>query len=166
MEYKLRSWEINDLDSLVKYANNWNIAKNLTNRYPYPYTKEDGKKFIDFARKCDTENIFAIEIQGEACGSISIHPLNDVFRKNAEIGYWLAEPYWGNGIITKAVKEIVKFGFEHYDIIRIFARSFGSNIASHRVLEKAGFVLEAKFEKTIIKNDRYEDELIYAIRKS
>ena len=92
-------------------------------------------------------------------------PQADVHRKNAELGYWLAEPYWGQGIITRAITRMVSYGFEHWDIHRIFARPFGTNIASQRALEKAGFVLEARFEKTIFKNGEYLDELVYAIRR-
>ena len=83
------------------------------------------------------------------------------------MGYWLAEPFWGHGIITKAIIEIVGYGFENLqDIDRIFARPFGSNKASQRVLEKAGFQLEGRFEKTLWKNEQFEDELIYAIRRT
>ena len=60
---------------------------------------------------------------------------------------------------------MVDYGFQHWDINRIFARPFGTNIASQRVLEKAGFVLEARLEKTIFKNGEYLDELIYAVRR-
>jgi len=165
MDYKLRAWNLDDLDSLVTYANNWEIAKNLTDKFPYPYTKESGKSFIEYASQGHPTSIFAIEINKEACGGIGIHPQDDIFAKNAELGYWLAERFWGNGIITRAVKEMVDYGFKTYDIDRIFARPFGSNIGSQRVLEKVGFVLEATYKNTIWKNNQYEDELVYAIRK-
>ena len=86
-------------------------------------------------------------------------------RKNAELGYWLAEPFWGNGIITKAIVQIVEYGFMNFDITRIFARPYGTNEASQRVLGKAGFTFEGKFEKTLFKNGEYKDELIYAVRR-
>ena len=76
-----------------------------------------------------------------------------------------AEPFWGQGIMTKAVSKIVDYGFKNLDITRIFARPFGTNIGSQKVLEKAGFVLEGKFNATIFKNGEYLDELIYAVRK-
>ena len=85
--------------------------------------------------------------------------------KNAELGYWLAEPFWGKGIITYAIQEMVEYGFKTFDITRIFAIPFGTNIASQKALEKAGFILEARLNKTIFKNGEYQDELIYAIRK-
>lgn len=165
MHFTLRPFTVNDLNSLVKYANNPKIANNLTDKFPYPYTKENGKMFIEFATKNTPTNIFAIDINGEACGGIGIHPQEDVHRKNAELGYWLGEPFWGNGIITKAIEQIADYGFKNFDITRIFARPYGTNFASQRVLEKAGFILEARFEKTLFKNGEYKDELIYAIRR-
>ena len=165
MHFTLRPFTLNDLDSLVKYANNPNIANNLTDKFPYPYTKENGKMFIEFATKNTPTNIFAIDINGEVSGGIGIHPQEDVHRKNAELGYWLAEPFWGNGIITKAIIQIVEYGFIHFDITRIFARPYGTNVASQRVLEKAGFTFEGRFEKTLFKNGEFKDELIYAVRK-
>ena len=70
------------------------------------------------------------------------------------MGYWLAEPFWGKGIITEAIKQMIDYGFKNFDINRIFARPFGTNIASQKVLEKTGFKLEAKFEKTFYKKWR------------
>lgn len=133
--------------------------------FPHPYTEEAGKAFILFATKDDPVHIFAIDVAGEAVGGIGLHPQADVQRKNAELGYWLAEPFWGNGIITNAIKEIVAFGFKTYDINRIFARPYGTNIGSQKVLEKAGFVLEGRFEKTFFKNGEFFDELVYAVRR-
>ncbi len=167
MIYNLRQWHISDLDNLVTAANNYNISKNLTNKFPFPYNAENGKSFINMATdKENSATIFCIEIDQKASGGIGIHPQDDIFLKNAELGYWLAEPYWGQGIITSAINEVVLFGFNNYDIDRIFARPFGSNIGSQKVLEKAGFILEAKLEKTIFKNGTYEDELVYGIRRS
>ena len=99
MHFTLRPFTLNDLDSFVKYANNPKIANNLTDKFPHPYTKKNGRLFIEMATKKTPVNIFAIDINYEACGGIGIHPQEDVQRKNAELGYWLAEPFWGNGII-------------------------------------------------------------------
>lgn len=166
MQFTLRPWTLNDLDSLVKYANNPRIAQNLMNRFPHPYTEANGKMFIGMAMGSTPANILAIEIEGAAAGGIGLHLQDDVYCKNAELGYWIAEPYWNKGIVTKAVMQMVGYGFQHFDITRIFARPFGTNTASQRVLEKAGFALEARFEKTIFKNGVYQDELVYAIRKN
>lgn len=99
-------------------------------------------------------------------GGIGLHPQSDIFRKNAELGYWLGEPYWGKGIMTRAIKKITTYGFHNMEIDRIFARPFGSNLGSQKCLEKVGYVLEGSFSKTIWKNDQWEDELVYAYRRS
>ncbi|MFT3903981.1 MAG: GNAT family protein [Niabella sp.] len=164
-EFKLRPWRIADLDSLVKYANNWNIAKNLTDQFPFPYSEGDGKVFIELATKDDPIHIFAIDIAGQAVGGIGIHPQQDIQRKNAELGYWLGEPFWGQGIVSRAIQYAVDFAFETYDIERVFAGVFGPNIPSQKVLEKNNFVLEAKFEKILMKDGVLLDQLIYAIRR-
>jgi [ribosomal protein S5]-alanine N-acetyltransferase len=165
MKFILRPWTIQDLDSLVKFANNFNIAKNLMDIFPHPYSIDDGKFFIELATKNNPPNILAIEVNREAAGAVGLHQQNDVYRKNAELGYWLAEPYWGKGIITEAIRQMVDYGFKNWDITRIYARPFAYNITSQKALEKAGFVLEAKLEKTIFKNGEYHDEMIYAIRR-
>lgn len=166
MDFILRPWKKEDLASLVKYANNSSIAKFMTNQFPHPYAEENGLMFIDFATKNNPPNIMAIEINGEASGGIGLHPQSDIQCKNAELGYWLAEPFWGKGIITKAVGQMVDYGFSNWDFTRIYARPFGTNIASQKVLEKAGFVLEARFEKSLFKNGEFLDELVYAVRKA
>jgi len=165
MEIKLRPWKIEDADSLVENANNFDIARFMSDAFPNPYTLEDAKNFIAFATKDEPIHIFAIDIDGQAVGGIGIHPQADIMKKNAELGYWLGEKYWGKGIISKAIREIIPWAFNTYDITRIYARPFGSNMASQKVLEKAGFVLEARIKENIFKNGEYLDELIYAIRR-
>jgi ribosomal-protein-alanine N-acetyltransferase len=165
MEFTLRPWSLNDLDNLVKFANNPAIAKNMTDQFAQPYTIQNGKAFIAFATKESPANILAIDIGGQASGGIGIHPQTDIHCKNAELGYWLAEPFWGQGIMTKAIGQMVDYGFRHWNINRIYARPFGTNLASQKALEKAGFLLEGRFEKSLFKNGDYVDELIYAIRR-
>ena len=162
MDIKLRKWKETDLDSLVKYANNHNVAKWLTNGFPHPYTIEDGKSYLSMIANDNPTKVFAIDVNGEAVGSIGIFPQTDIHEKCAEMGYWLAEEYWGQGIMTKTIQEIVSYGFQTFDIVRIFARPFSTNLKSQRVLEKAGFTLEAKLKKALFKNGEYMDELIYA----
>ena len=165
MKFTLRPFTNTDLTNLVKYANNRNVAKNLTDRFPFPYTEKDGKQFISMVSGAKPSSVLAIEVNGKFSGAIGIHPQTDIWYKNAELGYWLAEPFWGKGIITEAVKQMVEYGFGNFEIDRIYARPFGSNIGSQKVLEKAGFVLEGRFEKTIFKYGEYQDELVYAVRR-
>ena len=163
---KLRPWTMDDLQSLVKYANDYSIARYMTDMFPHPYTLADGERFIHMVSQASPTNVFAIEVAGEAVGSIGIFPQADIMRKNAEMGYWLAAPFRGKGIVLQAIQEMVEHGFKTYDITRIYARPYGSNNASQRVLEKAGFTLEARIARNIIKYGEWEDELIYAVRRN
>jgi RimJ/RimL family protein N-acetyltransferase len=165
VHFTLRPWSISDIDALLEYADNFKIARYMRNIFPHPYTKEAGLKFINMSNQNEPQKVFAIDIAGKASGGIGIFPQEDIMCKNAELGYWLAEPFWGRGVIRNAIKEMVDYGFKTFDINRIFAIPFGTNIASQKALEKAGFILEARLEKTIYKNGEYQDELIYAIRK-
>lgn len=166
MKFELRPFQLSDLSSLVKHANNYNIAKNLSNKFAFPYTTDHGIAFINLALSATPTEIFAITINDEAVGSIGVHPKLDIYSKNAEIGYWIAEEFWGQGIVPEAVKLIVDYGFKTFDITRIYASTYDINIKSQRVLEKVGFVLEAEFKETLYKNGTTYDEVIYAIRKT
>lgn len=165
MNFVLRPWSEDDLDSLVAHANNEHIAHYMTGRFPFPYGPADAMRFFEQIVPLPFSFIRAIEINGKAVGSIGVHQLDDILIKNAEIGYWLSEMYWGHGIMTAAIKTMVPLAFEKLEVDRIFGRTFGTNIASQRALEKAGFTFEAKFNQTIFKNGRYEDEIYYGIRR-
>ncbi|MEZ4851581.1 MAG: GNAT family protein [Bacteroidia bacterium] len=161
----LRPWSMDDVSSLTQYANNPNIAKNLTDQFPHPYHERHAVEFISRFANQKLPKVLAMDINGEAVGGIGLHPKEDVKRMNFELGYWLAEPFWGKGITTEAVKRMVDYGFRNWEITRIYATPFGPNIGSQKVLEKAGFVLEARLEKTFYKNGEFLDELIYAVRR-
>jgi RimJ/RimL family protein N-acetyltransferase len=168
INFRLRPWNMGDLDDLVKFANNKKIADNLTDAFPHPYSREDGIAYITAHHEIGEEDpvrVVAIEVDGIPCGSIGVFPQTDIHRKNAEMGYWLAEEYWGRGIMTEAVRLMIEYGFKTFDVNRIFARPFSTNLASQRVLEKAGMKLEARFEKTLFKNGRFLDELVYSTLK-
>lgn len=163
--FTLRTFRPEDLAALVKHANDPTVAANLTDAFPYPYTEENGRVFLAEAMK-SVPLRRAIEIAGEACGDIGLHPKPDLWRHNMELGYWLAKEHRGKGIMTEAIKQMLVIGFDAFpEVDRIYATPFGSNIASQRVLEKAGFQLEAKLLGTLIKLGRKEDELIYAVRR-
>lgn len=165
MEFILREWRDTDAEAMARFANNSKIAKNLRDGFPHPYTVEDARAYIAGC-KADTAGFArAIEAEGMAVGSIGIFPGHDVYRKSAELGYWLAEPYWGKGIMSHAVELICEVVFSEMDIVRIFAEPFAKNKASQRVLEKAGFVLEGIMRNSVYKNGEIQDSCIYALLK-
>jgi ribosomal-protein-alanine N-acetyltransferase len=157
----LRDWVPGDAGSLARHANNPRIAVMLRDAFPSPYTLDDAYRFISMATG-PTPNLFlAIEVRGEAVGGIGIHPLDDVKRRSAEIGYWLSESLWGKGIVTDAVRFLVPVAFERYDIVRLQAGIFSNNPASMQVLEKCGFIREAVHRNAITKNGASLDEVMY-----
>ena len=165
--FRLRPWTLDDLPALVKHANDPSVADNLTDAFPHPYTLEHGKAFLQRFMANDPPLVLAIDVGGEAVGAVGIHPQGDVYRRNAELGYWIAKEHRGKGIMTDAIRQATARAFELLPAIhRVFARPYGRNTASQRVLEKAGFTLEVRLVGTFLKNGRVEDELIYAVRRS
>jgi ribosomal-protein-alanine N-acetyltransferase len=163
---KLRTWKTEDAVSLAHHANNKKIADMMRNGFPFPYTINDAGQWLDKVIKDEKNILLAIEIDNEAAGGIGILPFGNVYRKGAEIGYWLGEEHWNKGIATDAVSRIVNHAFSYTELIRISACVFEKNRASMRVLEKAGFYLEGIHKKAVIKNDVLMDEYQYVILKS
>jgi RimJ/RimL family protein N-acetyltransferase len=162
--FLLRPYQLADKLALVKHANNKNISDNLRDRFPYPYTIEDAEWFINFVLENNNPvTNFVIEIHNEASGSVSFWLGEDVYRLNAEIGYWLGEEHWGKGIMTNVIKTIVKYIFEDFGIKRIYAMPFATSIGSVKTLEKAGFTKEATIHNGVIKNGKIMDYYIYSI---
>lgn len=161
---ELKKWTDNLIDNLIKFANNKKIADNLRDVFPHPYTKEDAEKFIDFCKNVsENKQINLAIIQDEkAIGGIGVTFGEDIYSKSAELGYWLAEEYWGRGIASDAVIQICDFIFKNYDIVRIYAIPFSYNQGSCRVLEKSGFVLEGCLKKSIFKHGKYFDSFLYS----
>jgi RimJ/RimL family protein N-acetyltransferase len=167
MEIKLtscdvRSWRMGDAEAIARHANNRKIWMNLRDAFPHPYTPQDAREFIASLRHRTPETTFAIAVNGEAAGSVGFVLRQDVERVSAEIGYWLAEPFWGRGIATDALAAITNHAIATHALTRIYALPFASNAASCRVLEKAGYVLEGRLRRSAIKNGVITDQLQYA----
>ena len=158
----VQSWRVSDAESLARYANNRNIWLNLRDAFPHPYAKRDARDFIRGARQRTPETMFAIAVNDEAVGGIGfvLHP--DVERVSAEVGYWVAEPFWGRGLATEALGAITAYASRTHGLTRIYAVPFAWNTASCRVLEKAGYVLEGRLRRSAIKDGRVTDQLQYA----
>jgi ribosomal-protein-alanine N-acetyltransferase len=158
----VRSWRTSDADALARHANNRNIWINLRDAFPHPYSKHDAREFLKSLSQRQPETLFAIAVNDEAVGGIGfvLHP--DVERVSAEIGYWLAEPFWGRGIATEALAALTAHAIRTHGLTRIYAVPFAWNAASCRVLEKAGYVLEGRLRKSAIKDGTLTDQLQYA----
>ena len=168
MNCKIRSWELSDARDLATALSNKKIQDNLRDGLPYPYTEQDGKEFISAmlaANESDTF-AFAITVNGKVIGSIGAFRQTNIHNKTAELGYYIAEEYWGKGIMTEAVKQLCDYVFSHTDIIRIYAEPFSYNIGSCRVLEKAGFQYEGTLRSNALKNGNVLDMKMYSKLKT
>jgi RimJ/RimL family protein N-acetyltransferase len=159
----LRPWRVGDEPSLVRYADNRNVSRNLKDRFPFPYTAADADTWIGHVATQTPATAFAIVVDGAAVGGIGIELGTDVHRRSAEIGYWLGEPFWGRGIATEALRALTDYAFATFDICRLEARVFDWNPASARVLEKAGYTLEGRARSAVVKDGRLGDRLLYAL---
>ena len=162
----LRPWEISDAEELALVADNKNIADNLRDLFPHPYSKDDAVHWLSMVLdQKGPKRYFAIIVDGKLAGSIGLTPKTDIYRKNAEVGYFIAQEFWGRGIASKALIAITAYAFKTFDIIRVYAEPFSDNIGSRHVLEKAGYTLEATFRNYVIKNGVIKDSCIYSVLK-
>ena len=160
----ISEWKIEYAKDLALALNNRKILDNLRDGLPFPYTENDAKEFIMAMRNADKDKIFAFAIvyNNKCIGSIGVFRQENIHFRTAEIGYYIAEEYWGRGIMTQAVNEVCNFVFANTDIVRIFAEPFIHNIGSQRVLEKNGFYCEGTLKRNAYKNGREVDMKIYA----
>jgi RimJ/RimL family protein N-acetyltransferase len=161
--FKLRSWEKGDEVSLLRNADNPNISRYLENRFPSPYTAADAAEWVK-AQLLQPKPIAnaALTVNNQVAGGIGITLQTDIYCKNARIGYWLGEGFWGKGIMTEALALFTTYIFNEFDVERIYAGVFASNPASAKVLLKAGYQQEGIFKKALFKNGQFDDELIFA----
>lgn len=164
--FKLRNWNRADIPALARHLNNKKIWDNCRDVLPYPYTEKDAEQFISFVEGQSEQNNYCIEINHEAAGNISFIRGTDVERYNAELGYWLAEPYWNLGIMTEALRQAIKDYLSHSDIVRIHANVYENNPASMKVLEKAGFRKCGTLRKACFKNCQFVDCHCYELLRS
>lgn len=158
----IRPWRKGDEASLAKHADNRKVWINLRDGFPHPYTLPDAEEWVGFALEQDPLTHFAIAVGDEAVGGIGFDIKQDVERRSAEIGFWLGELFWGKGITTAAVRAMTEYAFATHDLVRIFARVFEWNTASTRVLEKCGYMREARLRKAAVKDGKTIDVYVYA----
>lgn len=159
----LRAWRPSDAPSLARHANNPNVAIQLRDRFPHPYTLADARQFIQSVAGARPTMLFAMVVAGDAVGGIGFFPGADVERFSAEIGYWLGESYWGRGITVEAIRLVSGYAFETCNLLRLFALPFADNSRSTRVLEKAGYTREAVLRASSVKHGRVRDQALYAL---
>ena len=158
----VRPWRTDDVDALARHANSINVAKQLRDRFPNPYTRANAVAFLKHCVSVEPPTSFAIEVPEGAVGGIGFVPGSDVERYSAEVGYWLGELYWGRGIATEALNLVTTHAFERFNLLRLFALPFADNLASARVLEKSGYVREGILSSSCVKYGQPRDQALYA----
>jgi len=157
----LRPWRPDDLESLVANASHADVSRGLRDRFPYPYTGDDGRAWL--ARAVDeSDRAWAIDVDGAAVGGISLHPGTDVHRHSAELGYWLGRRWWGRGWMSAIVAGFTPVAMRAFRLHRLYATVYANNPASMRVLEKAGFAREGVQKSAVVKRGELLDIVVYA----
>ena len=157
----LRPWKKEDASQLAFIANNKNIWNNLRDRLPHPYTEMDAIQWITHCMKEKPPVNFAVLYNDAVTGSIGLVLKDDVYKKNIEIGYFIGETYWGMGVATEAVKLLLNYIRQNFNVVRIYAEVFEGNTASMCVLQKNGFYLESIRRKAAVKNDVLLDDYVW-----
>lgn len=158
----LRPFRLADAASLAHQANNRKIWLNLRDLFPHPYTMADAEQYIGRVVDETPTTRFAIDVAGDAVGSVSLKLGSDIERRSAEIGYWLGEAYWGQGIVSAAVGAATAYAFGELDLLRVFAVPLVRNPASVRVLERAGYQREGTMRRSAVKDGLVLDQYLYA----
>lgn len=165
---KIRKWKLSDAEDLAAALSNTKIQNNLRDGLPYPYTEKDGTEYITDMLSADEDQTFAFAVTADSkvVGRIGVFRQENIHRQTGELGYYIAEEYWGKGIMTEAVKQICAYVFDKSDMIRIYAEPFAYNAASCRVLEKAGFQYEGTLRNNAVKNGKVIDMRMYSLLKT
>lgn len=157
----IRPWRLSDADALVRHANDLDVARQLRDRFPHPYTIQNAHAFLRFATTEGQSNL-AIAVDDEPVGAIGYVPGTDIERYSAEIGYWLGRRVWGRGIATDALTTLTEYLFRERIVLRLFAVPFATNLASIRVLEKSGYEREGLLRSSCVKQGQVRDQVLYA----
>ena len=159
MEFRL--YNLDYAGTFAQIRNNPAILDNGYDKTPNPFTEQDAINFINIQLNKKPSQRFLIFCNNEMAGEIGITIQDDVHRLCAEIGYFIAEPFWGKGLATEAIKKMTEYTFATFEIVRIIAGVFDFNKASMKALEKNGYYLESIRKKSVIKKGQIIDDYIW-----
>jgi RimJ/RimL family protein N-acetyltransferase len=159
-----------DRDALVEHLQAREIWRN-TLYIPRPYTEEEADAWIEervaHRREQPRETTFALRTdEGTLIGVVGADDLDVGTTHRANLGYWLAKPYWGRGLMTRAARRYVRYAFTHLELVRLTAEVFHWNEASVRVLEKVGFRREGRLRKHREKDGDLADVFYYGLLRA
>ncbi len=152
----LRDVELADAEPIKKYIDNINISRYLL-VVPHPYTKKDALWWVNHCaeeQKKDPRTSYELGIvlktqPREVIGGAGITHI-DSGQGTAELGYWLAEDYWRQGIMSEAVRKLISFSFEDLKLRRLIIPAFSGNAASNGLAKKLGFTFEGKLRQAAV----------------
>jgi [ribosomal protein S5]-alanine N-acetyltransferase len=169
----LRDWNDSDIDDLIEGLNNFEVTKWLAYA-PYPYTRENARKWIEFCAENVTKGEnrnsydFAIELKSEkkVIGGVSLDKINK-FQRTAGGGVWINEKYHGYGYGAEAFGKRIAFAFDTLNLRRIENGFFEGNISSLKMQEKFGYKVEGKRRGAFIcmADGKIKDEIITGLLK-
>ena len=167
MNCEIRKWRLSDAGDLAAALSNPRVLNNLRDGLPYPYTERDAEDYIRAMLSAEENSTFAfaIAVDDRCVGSIGAFRQGNIHGRTAELGYYLAEEYWGQGLMTQAIGKLCRWVFENTDILRIYAEPFSYNTGSCRALEKAGFHYEGLMKNNAVKNGKLLDMKLYAFTR-
>jgi RimJ/RimL family protein N-acetyltransferase len=156
-----------DWPALLEHLNDRDIY-DRTLRIPFPYTENDAAAWLALVAKITEQQgcpvHWAIRSADDALiGGCGFDDFQVGKSHRAEVGYWLAKPHWGRGIMTAVVGRLCRHAFEEFGLAKITAHVFPHNLASARVLQKCGFQEEGFLRKHYLKGDRFLDARLFAL---
>jgi RimJ/RimL family protein N-acetyltransferase len=160
--FVLRPWCLADLDALVRHADDEQVSRGVSDRFPFPYTRADGEAFLAGKVLDLAGPVFAIEIDGEACGGIGAHAGHGERGQTAEFGYWLGRRHWGRGTMTRVVAAYAPWVMRELRLHRLYATVLGFNVGSAQVLRRNGFMEEGVLRAAVFKRGVLHDLRMFA----
>ncbi|MBD3239216.1 MAG: GNAT family N-acetyltransferase [Chitinivibrionales bacterium] len=161
-DFHIRHLRMSDAHALAHHGDNPRIRRHLPDSFPSPYRVRDAKRFIAEMTKAPTAAAFTVASRDEAIGCVVLKAGRDINRLSAEIGYWLGEPFWRQGIMSAAVTFVTRFAFAELGFVRLYGTPFASNAVSVRVLENAGYRIEGIMRASALKDELIRDQMLLA----
>lgn len=167
---RLRLGELraSDIPKIVAYAGHPTIAE-MTLNIPSPYTEKDAIFWLNMAHqgfKQGHQHVFGIFLKegDQFIGGIGLHVNHS--HDNAEVGYWVAEPFWNKGFASEAMALLLEYGFNKLKLHKIYARHLIGNPASGKVMIKNGMIKEGELTDHYKKGNEYRSVKQYRLTKT